>query len=52
MVDELERRGYAVEPSVGETGVEIVQKLFLREYRVLHVAAHGDYRRTTPSRVE
>ncbi len=48
VIDELERRGYSVEPSVGEAGVAIVQKLFLREYRVLHVAAHGVYRSDQP----
>ena len=48
VVEELERRGYSVEPSVNEAGVEIVQKLFLREYRVLHVAAHGIYQSDRP----
>ncbi len=50
VVEELERRGYSVEASVNEAGVEIVQKLFLREYRVLHVAAHGIYQSDQPGR--
>ncbi|HVS09503.1 MAG TPA: CHAT domain-containing protein [Planctomycetota bacterium] len=48
VVEELKRRSYSVESSVGEGGHQIIQKLFLRDYRVLHVAAHGDYHADRP----
>jgi hypothetical protein len=39
----LEAQGLHPTTSYGETAVEIMPKLFAREYRILHFAAHGQY---------
>jgi CHAT domain-containing protein len=38
----LEQNGYAVEASIEDDhGVDVINKLYRRSYRVLHIAAHG-----------
>ena len=48
VIDVLKGHGLSVESSIGQAGPEIVQKLFLRDYRMLHVAAHGEYKAGKP----
>lgn len=48
VVEVLTARGLEVESSIGETGHEIVSKLFLRDYRLVHIAAHGEYKAGKP----
>jgi hypothetical protein len=48
VVKELERGGFSVRSSLGEGGNQILQKLFLYDYRILHIAAHGEYQPANP----
>lgn len=49
---ELNRRSYEVTPLIGDdaTALEIMNALFLNEYRVLHFAGHGVYNEKHPER--
>ena len=48
-VAELMRRsGFEAEPLIKEKGNEILQHLYRTDYRVVHIAAHGEYREGDP----
>ena len=38
----------ATEPSINESGTSIIKKLFKDEYKILHLAGHGDYNASNP----
>lgn len=41
----LDENGYQVTSAIRESGRQILQKLFLHDYRILHIAAHGLYKK-------
>lgn len=50
MVEHLKRLGYEVVDRIGATALEIVSALFAQEYRIIHIAAHGDFDKDRPER--
>jgi hypothetical protein len=46
---ELRQRGYAVEQSIDEDSQTILQKFCADDYRVIHIAAHGNYVERKPA---
>jgi CHAT domain-containing protein len=43
---ELAKYGYVVDAQIGTSGLDVVRALYAREYRVIHIAAHGVYQVT------
>ena len=48
VADTLSRYGYDVERCINKDAVEIVSKLYAKEYRIIHIAAHGYYNEGQP----
>jgi CHAT domain-containing protein len=50
VVQLLSEHGYDVEPSIEDLeGVDVINKLYRRSYRILHIAAHGVFEQLTHS---